>query len=74
MPKEIVLTQITDNPCRDCTYETGRSESCHADCERYARMVEKLEKKRADKAEIRKSEPEFTRQMKRYTWRKSMGR
>lgn len=74
MPKEIVLTQITDNPCKSCTYETGRSETCHANCERYAKLVEQLEKRRSDKEAERQSSPEFTRKMKQYTWKKSMGR
>ena len=74
MPKEIVLIQMKDNPCRNCTYETGRSATCHAECDRYARMVDLIEKKRADKEADRKASPEFTRKMKQYTWKKSMGR
>lgn len=76
MPKEIVLTQIStdDNPCRYCTYETGRSETCHATCEKYAKMVKLLEKRRAEKEADRKADPEFTRKLKQYIWKKTKER
>ena len=42
------------NPCQFCTAETGRSEGCHSNCQRYteyrAQLDEANQRKAADRA------------------------
>lgn len=37
--------------CKDCTFETGRSPSCHATCDKY---IKEVEERKAKAEEIRK--------------------
>lgn len=34
---------VVDNPCRYCTYETGRKAGCHSECSLYAKYKEQQE-------------------------------
>lgn len=45
-----------DNPCRYCTYETGRGEGCHSRCEKYKAYKQELNERNEN---ISKNKQEF---------------
>ena len=52
------MSSLYESPCHGCTEEDGRSSTCHADCQRYAkyRILNELRRRREKKIEnVRKA-------------------
>ena len=58
-----------ENPCKGCTFETGRYVGCHSNCEKHKEWKKKCDEVRDIRLKKALSTPEIPRQMKKHVWR-----
>ena len=58
-----------ENPCKNCTFDTGRYIGCHTNCEKHRKWKEKFDGIKEKRKQEALATPDLPRAMKKHIWR-----